>query len=65
MHQQTPFDLLLQLNTRSSGKAYGATKAHGSELSARVMPDATVVHFIELLGILSEEEAAPHLVWGL
>eukprot|EP00804_Cyclotella_cryptica_P029898 CCRYP_010806-RA/>CCRYP_010806-RA protein AED:0.45 eAED:0.45 QI:0/0/0/1/1/1/2/0/117 len=48
-----------------SGMAYGATKAHGSEISGRVQPDSTVVYDVELLKILDEEEAAPHLVWGL
>jgi FKBP-type peptidyl-prolyl cis-trans isomerase len=48
-----------------SGKAYGQTKAHGSEGGTRVMPGATVVYHVELLDILSEEEAAAPLVWGL
>lgn len=48
-----------------SGMAYGETKAHGSEIAGRVMPGDTLVYEVELLDILSEEEAAPHLVWGI
>eukprot|EP00804_Cyclotella_cryptica_P009296 CCRYP_008962-RA/>CCRYP_008962-RA protein AED:0.41 eAED:0.37 QI:0/0/0/0.5/1/1/2/0/90 len=48
-----------------SGMAYGAKKAHGSEISGRVKTDSTAVYDVDLLKILNEEEAAPHLVWGL
>jgi FKBP-type peptidyl-prolyl cis-trans isomerase len=48
-----------------SDMAYGETKAHGSELSARILPGSTLVYDVELLEILNEQAAAPHLVWGL
>ena len=48
-----------------SGMAYGATKAYGSEIMGRVLPDSTLVYNVELLEILNEVDAAPHLVWGL
>ena len=48
-----------------SGMAYGETKAHGSEIAGRVMPGATLVYEVELLDILSEDDAASHFVWDI
>lgn len=47
-----------------SDLAYGTVGAFGSE-SGKVKPGATIVYEVELLDILDEEEAAPHMVWGL
>jgi FK506-binding protein 2 len=48
-----------------SNLGYGMTKALGSEFTGRVQPGSTLVYHVELLEVLSEEEAAPHLVWGV
>jgi FKBP-type peptidyl-prolyl cis-trans isomerase 2 len=51
--------------TVPSDMAYGEVGSFGSESTAKIKPGATIVYDIELLDILDEEEAAPHLVWGL
>lgn len=48
-----------------SNLGYGMTKVLGSEFTGRVQPGSTLVYHVELLEVLSEEEAAPHLVWGV
>ena len=37
----------------------------GSEAANKIKPGATLVYKVELLEILDEDAAAPHLVWGL
>ena len=44
---------------------YGNIGGYGSEPMNKIQPNATLVYKVELLDILSEDEAAPHLVWGL
>jgi FKBP-type peptidyl-prolyl cis-trans isomerase len=51
--------------TVPSDMAYGEVGSFGSESTAKIKPGATIVYDIELLDILDEEKAAPHLVWGL
>ena len=46
-----------------AGMAYGETGGYGSE--RKINPHATLVYEVELLDILAENEAAPHLVWGI
>jgi len=46
-----------------SGMAYGKVGGFGSE--GKIKPNATLVYGVELLEILSEEAAAPDMVWGL
>lgn len=46
-----------------SDMAYGETKVLGSELTGRVKPASTLVYHVELLEILTQKEAAPHLFW--
>lgn len=48
-----------------SDLAYGAVGGYGSESQARVRPGATLVYDVELLEILDNEAAAPHMVWNL
>ena len=45
--------------------AYGEVGGYGSESANKIKPNATLVFKVELLDILTEEEAAPHMVWGL
>lgn len=47
-----------------SEMAYGDVGGYGSE-GGKIKPNATLVYNVELLEILSEEGAAPALVWGL
>ncbi|EJK56826.1 hypothetical protein THAOC_23205 [Thalassiosira oceanica] len=46
-----------------AGMAYGETGGFGSE--RKIHPNATLVYEVELLHILDENEAAPHVVWGI
>ena len=48
-----------------SEMAYGAIGGFGSESTVKIQPGATLVYDVELLEILDEDAAAPHLVWGL
>lgn len=48
-----------------SGMAYGEVGGFGSESANRIKPNATIVYKVELLAILTEDVAAPHMVWGL
>lgn len=48
-----------------SGMAYGEVGGFGSEAANKIKPNATLVFNVELLEILSEEAAAPDMVWGL
>ena len=48
-----------------SNMAYGEVGGFGSESMNRVKPRATLVYEVELLDIMSEDAAAPYLVWGL
>ena len=48
-----------------AGLGYGQTKVLGSELGGRVLPGSTLVYHVELLDILTEDEAEPYLIWGL
>mmetsp|Transcript_18820 Transcript_18820/g.29507 ORF Transcript_18820/g.29507 Transcript_18820/m.29507 type:complete len:180 (+) Transcript_18820:111-650(+) len=47
-----------------SGMAYGEVGGFGSE-GGKIPPNSTLVYNVKLLDILSEEEAAPDMVWGL
>ena len=48
-----------------SDLAYGEVGGYGSESINKIKPGATLVYDVELLGILYEDAAAPHSVWGL
>jgi len=45
--------------------AYGEVGGFGSESANRIKPNATIVYKVELLAILTEDVAAPYMVWGL
>ena len=47
-----------------SNMAFGEVGGYGSESINKIYPGATLVYVVELLDILDEEEAAPHLVWA-
>ena len=49
----------------SFSKAYGEVGGYGSESINKIKPGATLTFSIELLDILDEDAAGPHLVWGL
>ena len=44
---------------------YGTVGGYGSEPMNKIQSNATLVYKIELIDVLSEDEAAPHMVWGL
>ncbi|KAL7523435.1 hypothetical protein ACHAXR_000179 [Thalassiosira sp. AJA248-18] len=48
-----------------SDLGYGEAGGYGSESVNKIKPGATLVYDVELLEILDEDKAAPHLVWGL
>ena len=48
-----------------SGLAYGEVGGYGSESANKIKINATLVYKVELLDIITEEEAAPHMAWGL
>lgn len=48
-----------------SDMAYGEVGGFGSESANKIKPNATLVYKVELLEIVTEEAAAPHMVWGL
>ena len=48
-----------------SSMSYGNVGGFGSEASNKIKPNATLVYNVELLEIVSEEAAAPEIVWGL
>ena len=49
-----------------SGLAYGEVGGYGSESANKIKANATLVYKVELLDIKKiEEEAAPHMAWGL
>jgi FKBP-type peptidyl-prolyl cis-trans isomerase len=46
-------------------QAYGNVGGFGSESINKIKPGATLVYNIELLKILDEDAAAPHMVWRM
>jgi len=46
-----------------SGLAYGEVGGYGSESANKIKINATLVYKVELLDILTEDEAAPHMNW--
>ncbi|KAL7550738.1 hypothetical protein ACHAWF_013957, partial [Thalassiosira exigua] len=48
-----------------SDLAYGDVGGYGSESANKIKAGATLVYDVELLDILDEDAAAPHMVWGL
>lgn len=48
-----------------SDLAYGEVGGYGSEPMNKIQSGATLVYNVELLEILDEESAAPHLVWEI
>ena len=48
-----------------NGLAYGEVGGYGSESANKIKPNATLIYKVGLVAILSEEEAAPHMFWGL
>ena len=43
--------------------AYGEVGGFGSESAIKIKPNETVVYYVELLDILSEEAASPFMIW--